>query len=218
MAKTNIRGAQIADGSNGVDLAVDVTGVLPTTNGGTGASSITGAGIVDTTSAQSITGQKTLTDPKINRLMNTSGGTVATVNTASGSNPQRLSLDSSFGSNTPGSPGNLKIQVYDDGNPIGTGNCYGIGLSGGKLEIQSGVNTSFYVNGGLEALYLDGTGVVQAYDGAGLASVVTFTALKLTQSSAYTVPAGYGQYLPDVMEISAGVAYEIGAGSVLEIG
>lgn len=36
MAKTNVRGAQIADGANGVDLQVDVTNTLLATNGGTG--------------------------------------------------------------------------------------------------------------------------------------------------------------------------------------
>ncbi len=41
MARTNIRGTQIADGS--VDLALDVTGTLPVTNGGTGATDAAGA-------------------------------------------------------------------------------------------------------------------------------------------------------------------------------
>lgn len=36
MAKTNVRGTQIADGANGVDLTIDVTGILPAANGGTG--------------------------------------------------------------------------------------------------------------------------------------------------------------------------------------
>lgn len=36
MAATNVRGGQIADGANGVDLTVDVTNVLPVANGGTG--------------------------------------------------------------------------------------------------------------------------------------------------------------------------------------
>lgn len=40
MARTNIRGSQIADGANGVDLTVDVTGTLPAVNGGTGVTSI----------------------------------------------------------------------------------------------------------------------------------------------------------------------------------
>lgn len=36
MAQTNVRGAQIADGANGVDLTVDVNNTLPVANGGTG--------------------------------------------------------------------------------------------------------------------------------------------------------------------------------------
>lgn len=37
MSRTNVRGTQIADGT--VDLAVDVTGVLPVANGGSGVAS-----------------------------------------------------------------------------------------------------------------------------------------------------------------------------------
>lgn len=84
MAKTVVRGAQIADGANGVDLTVDVTGTLPATNGGTGIASYTignylnaattttlqqrtpaqvvsDIGAVDTTSTQAIGGVKTMT-------------------------------------------------------------------------------------------------------------------------------------------------------------
>ena len=65
MAKTTVRGAQIADGANGVNLTVDVTGVLPVANGGTGANTAAGAitnlGAVDTTNNQSIGGLKTFT-------------------------------------------------------------------------------------------------------------------------------------------------------------
>ncbi|MFG1794111.1 hypothetical protein [Nocardia sp. NPDC049149] len=43
MARTAVRGLQIADGANGVDLAVDTTGVLPIANGGTGANDAAGA-------------------------------------------------------------------------------------------------------------------------------------------------------------------------------
>lgn len=42
MAATNIRGSQIADGANGVNLTVDVTGTLPVGNGGSGATTLTG--------------------------------------------------------------------------------------------------------------------------------------------------------------------------------
>lgn len=41
MARTAVRGAQIADGANGVDLTVDVTGTLPVANGGTGSVTLT---------------------------------------------------------------------------------------------------------------------------------------------------------------------------------
>lgn len=65
MAKTTVRGAQIADGANGVDLTVDVTGVLPIANGGTLASTAAGAiinlGAVDTSTNQNVGGQKTMT-------------------------------------------------------------------------------------------------------------------------------------------------------------
>jgi hypothetical protein len=71
MTRTQLGSGQI----KGVDLANgdDVTGILPEANGGTGASSITGAGIVDTGSAQTISGQKTLTGPKINQIKDTNG-------------------------------------------------------------------------------------------------------------------------------------------------
>lgn len=36
MARTEIRGQQVRDGAQGIDLTVDVTGILPAANGGTG--------------------------------------------------------------------------------------------------------------------------------------------------------------------------------------
>lgn len=57
MAQTQLGGKQIGP----LDLTTEVTGVLPIANGGTGASSITSAGIVDTTSAQVQT-NKTVSD------------------------------------------------------------------------------------------------------------------------------------------------------------
>jgi hypothetical protein len=51
MARTNIRGTQIADGT--VDLTVDVAGTLPVANGGTGAVTLSGVLIGNATSAVS---------------------------------------------------------------------------------------------------------------------------------------------------------------------
>lgn len=97
MARTNIRGAQIADGANGVDLTVDITGVLPVANGGTGAATLTGVlvgngtsavtavaapsgAIVGTTDSQTLAA-KTLTTPVLNGAPTGTG--VATAATAS---------------------------------------------------------------------------------------------------------------------------------------
>lgn len=93
MAKTNIRGSQIADGANGVDLAVDVTGVLPVGNGGNGVANPTagrfmvgnGTSVIDlsklvptgavvgTTDTQTLTA-KTLTAPKIDQINDSVNG------------------------------------------------------------------------------------------------------------------------------------------------
>jgi hypothetical protein len=51
-----------------------------------------------------------------------------------------LSLGSTFGA-TAGLSTNVKIALYDDGV---SNNVYGLGISGGMLEIQSGQDTAFY--------------------------------------------------------------------------
>lgn len=82
MARTNIRGGQIADGANGVDLAVDVTGTLPVANGGTGAATLTGILKGNGTSAVTAvtapsgtvvgdTDTQTLTNKRLNPRVNT---------------------------------------------------------------------------------------------------------------------------------------------------
>jgi len=44
------------------------------------------------------------------------------------------------------------------------------------------------------------------------------TAIPTSPTTNVTIPAGFSVYVPDVMEIAAGTAYEIGLGAVLEIG
>lgn len=88
MAKTTVRGAQIADGANGVDLTVDVTGALPIANGGTGATTAAGAitnlGAVDTSNNQNVGGIKTFT-ASIMRVGAGTGTEVLYVNGGAGS-------------------------------------------------------------------------------------------------------------------------------------
>lgn len=80
MARTNIRGTQIADAT--VDLTVDVTGTLPVANGGTGAVTLSGVLIGNGTSAVSavaapsgavvgISDTQTLTNKRVNPRVNT---------------------------------------------------------------------------------------------------------------------------------------------------
>lgn len=95
MARTNIRGTQIADAT--VDLTVDITGTLSVGNGGTGAATLTGVlvgngtsavtavaapsgTIVGTTDSQTLTA-KTLTTPVLNGVPTGTG--VASAATAS---------------------------------------------------------------------------------------------------------------------------------------
>lgn len=73
MPQTQVTGKQIADGVLGVDLAVDVTGVLPTANGGW-----------DATATETMSG-KTLTNPTVNSYVEgvVAIGTVTSASTLS---------------------------------------------------------------------------------------------------------------------------------------
>jgi hypothetical protein len=62
MVATNIRGSQIADGANGVNLTVDVTGTLPVGNGGTGQTTLAAAGILVSGGALGTPSSGTLTN------------------------------------------------------------------------------------------------------------------------------------------------------------
>jgi hypothetical protein len=63
-------------------------------------------------------------------------------------NPSTISLGATYGNNTPGNEGNLKVILFDGGS----GSRYGLGVSGGTLEYQSpsGGAQVWYSGGGNE--------------------------------------------------------------------
>lgn len=77
-----------------------------------------------------------------------SGNSLIGTNTSSGtSTPINLSLGGTYGTNTAGAVGNLKLDLYNDG----TANRSGFGISANKLEYQtpSGTVHAMYVGGNL---------------------------------------------------------------------
>ena len=68
--------------------------------------------------------------------------------------PVSLSTGGTFGNNAPGTPGNLKLKLYDDNT-----NIYGLGISLGAMEYQvpTGADHRFYI-AGTEVLRLANTG------------------------------------------------------------
>jgi hypothetical protein len=101
---------------------------------------------------------KTLTSPKISSILGTTSDTVIAVTSPAASggstSPGGISLGSTYGTNTPGTRGNIKLHIYDDGST----SRYGLGLSGGKLEIQSDGDISFY-SAGSERLKINNTSI-----------------------------------------------------------
>lgn len=82
------------------------------------------------------------------------GGNVLFGNTTSASSttPLFVSFGGTFGSNTPGSAGNLKWALYDDGS--GAGNRYGIGMSSALMELRAGAGAAIalYADNGTECV------------------------------------------------------------------
>jgi hypothetical protein len=78
MVATNIRGSQIADGANGVNLTVDVTGTLPVGNGGTGQTTLAAAGILVSGGALGTPSSGTLTNCTFPTLNQSTMGNAAT--------------------------------------------------------------------------------------------------------------------------------------------
>jgi Leucine-rich repeat (LRR) protein len=71
--------------------------------------------------------------------------------------PVSISTGATFGSNTPGTPGNLKLKLYDNNSST----TYGLGISSGVMEYQvpNGADHRFYVDGN-EIMRLTNTGNV----------------------------------------------------------
>lgn len=107
---------------------------------GTGTVQANGVDVVTTTDTQTLT-NKTLTAPAINNATALSVGQTAALLTAT---PANINLGGTYGSNTVGTEGNLKLRVFDDGTYHS-----GIGFSPARMEYQVSPNNyhSFYVGG-----------------------------------------------------------------------
>jgi len=97
--------------------------------------------------------------------------------------PLNVSFGGTFGYNTPGSVGNLKWSMYNDGNSL---NTYGIGMSAALMEFRSGVGSAmaFFPNNGVEAMRIASSGNI----GIGTATTPsTLTVNGLVNLKNYTV-------------------------------
>lgn len=96
--------------------------------------------------------------------------------------PLNISSGGTYGTNTPGSSGNLKWTMYNDGT---ANNSYGIGMSGSLMEFRSGVGAAmaFFPNNGVEAMRILSTGVV---------NITSATAAGTSNTGALTFTGGGG--------------------------
>ena len=134
-------------------LAVDNTGLLAYRD----ASTLGGGGSVTLNSTQIAFGNVS------NQLSSSSDFTwngtrlmLGNFTAAAITTPVSINTGATFGSNTPGAPGNLKLRLFDDNT-----NVYGLGISSGVMEYQvpTGANHRFYV-AGAEVMRLANTGNV----------------------------------------------------------
>ena len=91
-------------------------------------------------------------------------------------NPVNVSFGSTFGSNTPGSTGNLKWDLFTSAS---SGSRYGIGMSTLLMEFQAGQfgEHAFFVNDGTEALRIRANGNV------GIGTTAPETLLEISSAS-----------------------------------
>ena len=125
---------------------------------------------------------KTLTSPTINNADELSVGTTTSTATAT---PEFVSFGGTYGNNTPGSSGNLKLALYHSSS----GTKYGLGVSANKLEYQvvgSGTH-NFYVAGTVRVT-VDSTGIDTT--GVTISGGPTVTSGTGSPESSATAPQG----------------------------
>jgi len=119
---------------------------------------------------------------------------VGNTTTAATATPITVSLGGTYGTNTAGNNGNVKLRLYDNGTGTAT---YGLGMSAGKLEYYapSGAGHHFYSNA-VEMLSVASTGIS-----------TFFNATASTGATTLVVKAGAGQSTTNLLDIqtSAGV-------------
>jgi hypothetical protein len=154
-----------------------------------GQTAIGGTGVADALTLQGTTNNGTTTAKALIVKVGNAGGTEAISVLNSGNSvfgtvaastatatPLNVSFGSTFGSNTAGSVGNLKWDLFTS---VSTGSRYGIGMSALLMEFQSGTGGGhgFFVDQGVSAMRITSTGNVGI-------SVTTPTAARLEVSGA----------------------------------
>lgn len=158
----NLASTSAVSFNGSANVTPGVTGTLPVGNGGSGATTLSGllvgngtspftavaapsGTVVGTSDAQTLT-NKTLTSPVIS---NTSGTamTFGTITATGSATPVMVGLGGTYGNNTTGSYGNIKLALYDNG--ASNSNRWGFGVESARLTYHVGASSihAFYVNG-----------------------------------------------------------------------
>ena len=123
--------------------------------------------------------------------------------------PMDVSLGGTYGTNTPGAAGNLKLDVYNDGSTR-----WGLGVSGGTVEYQGGAHA--YYNAGTLVFQVAATGPFSYIAGIGQPLAVVAGVPNVVSSDMY-IPAAYSCIRTDYIEVASGVTLDVGAGAYLDI-
>ncbi len=148
--------------------------------------------------AAKVTGPASVSDMDIVRYNGTTGKLVqdsaATIdgsgnptfgvgNTGASATPTLINLGTSYGSGTPGVSANLKLKIFDGGST-----SYGLGVSGGHLEITSGGSLGIYTNGGSSVMQLSTGGIFISAVGTTTGAVVSVDGTQTLTSKTLTNP------------------------------